>query len=322
MTRHAVLFYPKDMLETVEGLLFAVVAHGLENDKVLCFLRYVKEASGWKKYRTETANAYLLSYFPDYLHYSGQLAAHLHAVPVANISQHHQPRQRLQSLLQQPSLDEVQQDMLRLLQLLQSNGLNLAHMGVTGSVLAGVHNLESDIDLVCYNRAVFQKCRAVVRQLVAQGLLEDLAETDWQAAYQRRAADLSYEDYVWHERRKHNKALVNGRKFDLSLLNVPTKTQANGQAEQNGLCQKIGPASLQCVITDDSQAFDYPIVFSTDHTSIPTIICFTATYAGQAIKGERIEARGILEQTPEGLQRLVVGSSREATGEYIKVIRT
>jgi len=322
MTRHAAPFYPKDMLETVEGLLFAVVAYGLENDKALCFLRYVKEASGWKKYPTEAANSYLLSHYPDYLHYSEPLAAHLHAVPVANIRQHHQPRQRLQSLLQQPGPDAVEQDMARLLHLLHSNGLNLAHMGVTGSVLAGVHNPSSDIDLVCYDRAVFQQCRAVVRQLVTQGELDDLAEADWQAAYQRRAADLSYRDYVWHERRKHNKALVNGRKFDLSLLNVPTQAHTNGQAEQNGLCQKIGPASLQCVITDDSQAFDYPISFHTDHASIPTIICFTATYAGQAFKGERVEASGVLEQTPEGLQRLVVGSSREATGEYIKVIRT
>ena len=32
-------YLPRDFVETAEGLLFAVVAHGLEAGRVLCFLR-------------------------------------------------------------------------------------------------------------------------------------------------------------------------------------------------------------------------------------------------------------------------------------------
>jgi hypothetical protein len=38
--------------------------------------------------------------------------------------------------------------------------------------------------------------------------------------------------------------------------------------------------------------------------------------------GETIEIAGMLEEDEHGNQRIVVGSSREAQGEYIKVIRT
>ncbi|TFH47982.1 MAG: DNA polymerase subunit beta, partial [Methanothrix sp.] len=38
---------------------------------------------------------------------------------------------------------------------------------------------------------------------------------------------------------------------------------------------------------------------------------------GQALPGETIEAKGVLEETAQGL-RLVVGTTREARGEWIR----
>jgi len=307
------VFYPKDFIETAEGLLFAVVIQGLEDGKVLCCLRYVLEDSGWKKYPTHAANTYLQAYHPHYLHFSMHLAADLHAVGVAHISKHHQPRRRLQNIIKAIPQDAVEQDVYQLAWLLKKHGLDLAVLGVTGSVLAGVHNPFSDIDLVCYDRTVFQHCRTLVRDLIAQGKMAELTETDWQQSYRRREADLSYEEYLWHERRKHNKAMINGRKFDLSLLNA-------SEAETED-CQKHGAIKMQCRIIDDTYSYDYPAKFITDHPTIQTVISYTATYVGQAQTGDWVEVSGNLEQTATGLQRIVVGSNREARGEYIKVKR-
>ncbi|MDD2723112.1 MAG: hypothetical protein PHH59_03700 [Methylovulum sp.] len=307
------LFYPKDFIETAEGLLFAVVAHGIEDGKVLCFLRYVLEDSGWKKYPTHAANTHLQAHHPHYLHFSTRLAADLHAVAIEKITKHYQPRSRLAAIMQTSPDNAVEQDVYQLGRLLQQHGLDLANLGVTGSILAGVQNAASDIDLVCYDRTTFQLCRTLVRDLIALGKLADLTETDWQQSYQRREADLSYEEYRWHERRKHNKALINGRKFDLSLLNVDDG--------EEGDCQKLAAITVQCQIIDDTYGFDYPARFVVDHPTIQTIISFTATYIGQAFTGEWVEVSGILEQTAKGLQRIVVGSNREARGEYIKVKR-
>ena len=75
-------------------MIFAVVAQGTEQGKVLCFLRYVKRDAEWEKVTTSDANAFLEQHYPEYLHYSQVLDAHLHAVAVDRIVTHHRPKQR------------------------------------------------------------------------------------------------------------------------------------------------------------------------------------------------------------------------------------
>jgi predicted nucleotidyltransferase len=306
------MFFAKDFIETAEGLVFAVVAQDLEEDKVLCFLRYVLEPTGWKKVATEQANNLLQQRHPDYLHYSPVLDAHLHAVAIYRIVKHHQPKQRLQQLMSATWHGTVERDLVKLCHLFQQYGLDLAQIGVTGSVLIGVQNQGSDIDLVCYGRDVFHRCRVITRKLIEQGHLQSLSIQDWQRSFERRSCDLNFDEYVWHERRKCNKAVINGRKFDLNLI-------GHGGGSEGVLYRKCGAITLQCRVIDDTRAFDYPAEFKIGHDEIDAIVSFTATYTGQAVSGETVEVSGVLEQTEHGVKRIVVGSSREARGEYIKV---
>jgi uncharacterized protein len=308
------MFYSKDFIETAEGLIFAVVAQVTEHGKALCFLRYVKDNPGWKKVATEPANAFLKQHHPGYLHYSPVLDAHLHAVAIERIVKHHQPKQRLQQIIKSNQQDAIEHDLFHLCDLLQQHGLDLSKIGITGSLLIGVQQQSSDIDLVCYGRAVFHQCRAITRELIAQEKLQELNDKDWQESYQRRSCELSFADYVWHERRKTNKAVINGRKFDLNFIDELKRSEVTSY-------QKCGAIKLQCKVIDDTHAFDYPAEFKIDHEQFDAIVSFTATYTGQAIKGETVEVSGIVEQTQRGVKRIVVGSSREAQGEYIKVIR-
>ena len=77
---------------------------------------------------------------------------------------------------------------------------------------------------------------------------------------------------------------------------------------------------MRAKILDDRYAFDYPAKFLIEHSDIKSIICFTATYNGQAKKGEWIEVSGQLEKSTQGESQIVVGATREAKGEYIRVI--
>ncbi|TRW96969.1 hypothetical protein [Candidatus Methylobacter oryzae] len=313
------MFFAKDFIETAEGIIFAVVEQGVEENKVLCFLRYISTSSGWQKLATGQANHFLQQQYPDYLHYSPVLDAHLHAVATDRIVKHHRPKLRLQQLMQadkdaaNQSGAVVERDLVELCKLFQQHGLDLAQIGVTGSLLVGVQNPASDIDLVCYGRDIFHQCRAITRKLIKSGALQDLNDRDWQQSYDRRSCELSYDDYVWHERRKYNKAVINGRKFDLNFIDDRASLEAISY-------QKRGPITLQCKVIDDFHAFDYPAEFKIDHRQIASIVSFTATYTGQAVRGETVEVAGVLEQSEQGLKRIVVGSSREAHGEYIKVV--
>ncbi|MGR9087051.1 MAG: hypothetical protein ACU841_08260 [Gammaproteobacteria bacterium] len=307
------MFSPKDFIETEEGLLFAVVASHSERSKVLCFLRYVNHQGKWRKLATEEANVFLHRHFPSYLHYSPLLDARMHAVPTARIVRHHCPRQRFRSIMQSDRPDAVERDLFHLGNLFRRHGLDLQRLGVTGSLLVGVQNEHSDIDLVCYDRSAFHQCRTAVRELIALKRLRPLSDDDWQTSYRRRDCSIGYDEYVWHERRKYNKAMVNGRKFDLNLVEPGGSTQAE-------VHHKMGPVTVTCRILDDRHAFDYPAVFRIEHESIDSVVCFTATYIGQAFAGELVEVSGMLEQTSRGSRQIVVGSSREATGEHIRVI--
>ncbi len=306
------MYQAKDFIETTQGLLFAVVMAGVEAGKVRCFLRYIQIDQHWQKVNTDIANQYLQTNFPQYLFYSNQLDAELHGVELSQIVSHYSPQKSLQSLLQQLPSDQVIADLQQLCGLFAEQAIDLQQIGITGSCLVGLQNHHSDIDLVCYDRTEFHRLRNVVQSLIASNDCQDLADADWLEAYQRRNCDLSLDDYIWHEQRKYNKALINQRKFDLSLL-VPSQSV-------NQQFQKLGMIELQAKVIDDQFSFDYPAEFLIDDPEIERVVCFTATYNGQAFNGEQVAISGQLEQDQFGVKRVVVGSNREALGEYIKVI--
>lgn len=307
-------YQAKDFIATEYGLLFAVVADGLEYNKVFCFLRYAYIDGQWQKMATDSANCFLQQYHPDFLHYSAALDTHLHAVAEHQIVHHYRPKTVLRQLLEQASTDHVIQDLQGLCGLLSANHLELDHFGVTGSILVGMQNHNSDIDLVCYDRNVFHQARNIVQALIARNQCQILNEDDWLSAYRRRACDFALDEYIWHEQRKYNKGIFNQRKFDLSLL-------APSPNSNDRHYQKLGFVHVEVDVVDDVLGFDYPAEFSVKHPQISSVVCFTATYTGQAKTGERIAVAGQLEVDDLGRQRIVVGSNREAIGEYIKVLR-
>ena len=313
-------YLPKDFIETAEGLVFAVVQAGTEktpeSHKVLAFLRYIRsgENNQWQKMNTVSANRYLLTTHPHYLHHSSLADADVHGVDPGRIIKHHKPQVRLRQILSKQYPDAVERDLVQLCQLFQESGVEISKMGVTGSLLIGAQKTGSDIDLVICERELFHRLRKLTEELTAKGKLDAFTEKDWRDAYVRRECALSFEEYVWHERRKFNKGLINVRKFDLNFINTKVSCPAAAY-------QKQGKINLKARISGDRYAFDYPAVFQLDHHEINQAVCFTATYTGQAFLGETVEISGLLEQSGDGAKRIVVGTSREAQGEYIKVVQ-
>jgi predicted nucleotidyltransferase len=262
--------------------------------------------------KTDEANALLAEKHSDYLFHSAEFDADLHAVSVEKITKHHQPKQRLKQLLENISHDEIENECVNLCQLFEQNDIDLNQFGITGSLLIEQQKPSSDIDLVCYDLAVFHKFRNAVQNLIQQKLLGNLNEKDWRESYERRDCDLNFEEYVWHEVRKFNKGLICGRKFDLSLVEI-NKTDKT-------IYKKLDSIKIKTNVIDDSRAFCYPAEFKIAHSKIQSVVCFTATYVGQVEKGETVEISGQLEKDEFGNQRIVVGSNREARGEYIKVL--
>ncbi len=304
---------PKDFIETGEGLIFAVVTEDPEEQRVLSTLRYRLTDSGYRKLSTREANELLNSHHRDYLFYSKSRDVTLHGVQRDRIVRHHRPRQRLQEIRHRAPNDEMEEKLQRLASLFEAQGLDLGQMGITGSMLIGAHKQDSDIDLVLYRRDTFFQAREIIQRLLAGKALEPLDESLWRDAYARRGCTLSYEEYRWHEQRKFNKAAIAQTKFDISLL-------TSDRWQDLLRYRKHGRFSLRTTIANDEHRFDYPARYLLEHPTIHEAVSYTATYAGQALRGEQVEIQGQLEVSSVGHLRLVIGTDRESPNEYIKVL--
>ncbi|BCX88965.1 conserved hypothetical protein [Methylomarinovum tepidoasis] len=309
------MYLARDFIETAEGLVFAVTLSGIEDGRIIACLRYRPGAGGWTKVGSREAIGLLQERFPQYLHYSPRRDAILQAVPLHRIRRHRRPRERLRELLAQERDDPLIRRLQRLTARLSDCGIATEHLGITGSLLLGCHRPDSDLDLVCYHRDTFHQAREAVRDLTAAGRLQPLSESLWRTTWQRRGRPLDFPTWLWHERRKFNKGAIDGTKFDLMLV------EENPAPETGQHWHKAGHLTLQATVIDDADAFATPTRYRLDHPQIPEVLCFTATYMGQARRGERVEIRGRLEISEAGDRRVIVGASREAPGEYVKVMR-
>ncbi len=309
-------FLPKDFIETREGLVFAVVCYGPQAQKVGCFLRYVSTEGGWQKVSTEEANTLLADEHPHYLYHSADFDAAFHAVSPEDIIQHYRPEVRLKTLLKMVTDDAIVNKCQQLMGILCRYGVDINDIGVTGSMLLGCQKATSDIDLAVYGRDAFHRLRLGVQQAIKDGELAVLSDALMRDNYQRRQGELAYDEFSWHEARKFNKAVINGTKFDLGMVDITQSIEPSMQHYQ-----KQGQRVIEAKVVDDQFAFDFPARYRIEHELLEEIVVYTQTYVGQAKRGEMIQASGMIEMDMETqVRRLIVGSTREAVGEYIRVL--
>ncbi len=133
--------------------------------------------------------------------------------------------------------------------------------------------------------------------------------------YNRREAELTLDEFTWHESRKLNKAAIEGTKFDIGMVCLADEIEFD-----KNQYKKQGMRTIKTTVVDDHRAFDFPAHYVVDDEMTPNVLSFTHTYVGQAKLGEIIEVSGAVERNiATGKCRLIVGSTREAEGEYIKV---
>ena len=306
---------PKDYVVIDDHLFFAVVSDRQEDGHALTFLRYIKDAQGIHKLNTEQAYQFIQGTYPELLFHSQYADIELHGIPVTSIENVIRPEQTVTKLLELVDPDDKQADALNMVRLIMSAGIRKEFLGITGSIMLNNHRANSDIDMLIYGRESFFKARNSIKHFIESGVLEELDDAMWEDTWQRRDCSLSFAEYCKHEKKKLNKCISGNSKVDISMI-----PSINEQLVENGPYKKLGLEKIKANIIDATFAFDFPARFYIDHDDIEEIVVYTATYTGQAESGETIEAVGYLEQGQDGKKRLVVGTSREAPGEYIRVI--
>ncbi len=271
-------------------------------------LRYVPDPEGerhsggvrYRKLDFDQAFEFLRNAKPDYVD-------DVHQVPEEDVADFYRPDKVL------PSVAQESPKVKKIATLLKDEGISEEKMGITGSWLVGLQGPSSDIDFVVYGEEWW-----TARDLIARAKedesspIQDLDDATWKKIYAKRVPDISYDEFILHEKRKGNRGLVDGTYFDLLFTRDWDQI---GTLQLPG--EKIGRKKIVAEVVSADFAFDNPAVFRIDHDEIDEILCYTHTYTGQALPGETVEANGVVEKTERGL-RLVVGTSREAKGEWIR----
>jgi len=293
----------RDFIEDADGWLYAVSTYDNE-EKVGCVLRYVPDESGerinpsgtrYRKYDFEDAYAFIAHNKPYY-------ANLVHRIPVHDVKKVLKP---------DVEIPRIALKHFRVQKLLDLFRLPPGTIGCTGSLLCGLENETSDIDMVIYGKYWFT-AQALVRQGILNGKLESLSQEMWRKVYEKRKPEIPYDHFVLHELRKWNRGQIEGIYFDI----LYTRSYDELKSAPTGRGAVIGRMEIEAKVTDVSLAYDSPAVYEVEHESVSRVLSFTHTYSGQALAGETIEACGICEQ--HGSEHwLVVGTTREARGEYI-----
>jgi len=296
----------RDFLITKDDWLFSVSDYFC-NDGIRSILRYVPDENGerelngnrYRKYDFGPAFEFMRKYRPEWVQ-------DVHVVPESEVKTVFSPHNIIPKLINSDSR------VREIVKVLDMSGIHRTSMGVTGSMLLGLQNESSDIDFVVYGPLWFRARDIITAATKQEGSIEELDEEMWQRIYRKRIPDISFDEFMLHESRKGNRGMIEGTYFD--LLFVREWNQINEPLLRGKDTVKM---KIEAEVTNADFAFDSPAYYKIRHSEIDHVISYTHTYAGQALPTEIIEVSGIVEEIGN-MKRLVVGTSREPKGEWIK----
>jgi predicted nucleotidyltransferase len=293
----------RDFIIDRDGWIYAVSTYD-NTEYIGCVIRYVPDRNGdrvsaegirYRKFDFEDGFAFIAEHKPRYLD-------SVLRIPPCDVKQVLKPDREMARIA------AAHPRVARLAGILR---VPAGFIGCTGSLLCGLDNENSDIDLVVYGKHWFA-AQQTLRSAVIGGTLEGLSPEMWRRVYLKRKPEIPYDTFVLHEARKWNRGQIEGTYFDLLF----TRSYEDLDRVASGRGINLGNATIEARVTDASLAFDSPAVYEVEHGEFSRVLSFTHTYSGQALPGEMIEACGVAEQHREE-RWLVVGTTRDAKGEYI-----
>jgi len=321
-----------DLIETEANLIFDVKGLVHPADRVVAFIRYFPDEKGrrtregryfekvyslWRRY------ALLKARFPEYLVYDPVFDETLCEVPVYRVKRHYKPVEKLQELRSSERLDSLQGRALRFAELLkETSGIAWNALGISGSIMAGLHTAASDIDPLVYGSENCKRVYSALKSMFDNGHESVKAYTrqDMRALFDFRSKDTAtgFEDFVRTESRKVMEGKFNGTDYFVRFVKDWSEIdESYGDVQY----ENIGNARLEATVFDDSESTFTPCTYRVENVKplegskverIEEITSFRGRFCEQARKGETVIAQGKVERVTDRGQndehfRLLVG---------------
>ncbi len=327
----------RDFIYTTDDLFFATTSYLHPENRILSFLRYMPDPEGerskngqrYTKVDSNQAYEFLGKNHPEYL-FDDSKDLKMMGVPFDKVKDILKPEERLKEIINSDNNNELLKKVVKLADIFNDYAdISYSKMGVSGSILPGLYDPSvSDIDFVFYGLKNHKKAMDIFGEIKDKSDLKSISEEYWARLYEKRIKDstLSYEEFQWYEKRKNNRGLIDGTLFD--ILATRDWNEIKGKYGEEKY-EPLGTAMIECKVSSALGAFDNPAVYKIEDVNIlegkdvpiTEVASFTHTYSGQAKDGEEIVVKGKLEKVVDNdtRYRVVVGTTREAFDEYIKL---
>ncbi|MEM2098132.1 MAG: hypothetical protein QXU99_00085 [Candidatus Bathyarchaeia archaeon] len=322
-----------ELIKTWDNVIFDVKGLVHPSNRIIAFPRFIPSAEGNRKrgkalygkvYSLSERFKFLQQNAPDLIVHDAVFDEVLCEVPVEAIARHFLPVEKLKQLRAAKRLSNLERKAVSLAETLKETaGIPWSTIGISGSLLVGLHTLQSDIDPVVYGAS---ECRRAYAAL--QSLLNDSAsrfrvyshEELW-ALFDFRSKDtiMSFEDFVAVESHKAFQGKFDGTDYFVRFV----KDWSEINEQYGDVCYRnCGYAKIRAYVADDSESLFTPCTYKLENVKvvegtmvepIKEIVSFRGRFCEQAERGATVIAQGKVERVLDNRSgntyyRLILGN--------------
>lgn len=325
-----------DLIRTRSNVIFDVKGLVHPPDKIVAFPRFIpmnqgprqgKNGNYGKIYSLSERFKFLQENLPNLIVPDPVFGETLCEVPTTEVAEHYQPSKKMQELRESKELDGLEKKALQLaIDLKSQAGIPWSAIGISGSILAGLYTVKSDIDPVVYGTLNCRKAYAALQDLRKNqnSNFKIYTEKELLELFDFRSKDtkMSFEDFEKVENRKAFQGKYMQTDYFVRFVkNWDENTEQYGDI----LYKNCGYAKILATIIDDADSLFTPCTYQINNVKvlegpklapIKEVVSFRGRFCEHAKNGEVIEAQGKIElvnnkKTSSEHYRLMLGNKPE-----------
>lgn len=326
-----------DFLEDREGWIFCVVGDVHPPDGFFAYPKYVPGEGPWRR-GGRSFERILKNYTmpelrriledlkrsrPSYVRHDWTIGAEMFFVHSSMICRHYSCREGLARLLEERELDPLQQLAKDLVLLLHDHGgVELDCMGITGSILLGIHHQWSDVDIVVYGKKNFWRALEAVEKLGLHDHREMLERF-------RNHYPIDGDDAEKLAKRVRHKGYYRGVKFSIHGVRSDDELDIK---YGDIVYRPIGVGTARLEVLDSGDSGLTPSVYRVSGFAetagkkypVEWLTCYDLSFTALFRPGDTLEALGKIEEAEDRrsgrrFYNLLIGSMEAAGREYLKL---
>lgn len=288
-------------VRTDEDLIFEIKGDIHPQGRLIAYLRYVPVDDNYRKiYDLHERASYLERFYPHYLWYSEAHGRVVQSIPVENVKEILSPVDCLASLRDSDDKSELVRATINLVDaLVKTSGIDHMCIGITGSILAGLATVQSDIDLVVYGE---HQCRILHSRLghsfEVTPDMHPYSGNRLSQHVQFRWPELAhYQDILKSiEQAKLLQGVYCDTDFFIRLVKLRSES---GHVYGEEIVRTLGVHQMQCRINASVDSIFTPCVYGVDNDSslvgVTRLISYRGRFTEHAFQGDVVNVRGRLE---------------------------